>query len=69
MATPSGFGSEMRDWRERNLFSQRDLALALGLAVRTIWGIEAGEHSPTHRTQRKFRDFKEALARFRRRQL
>lgn len=69
MVNPPGFGADMRDWRERNLYSQRDLALALGLAVRTIWGIEAGEHSATHRTQRKFRDFKEALARFRCRDL
>ena len=49
----------MREWRKRNLLSQRDFALALGVVVRTIQGAEAGEHKPSYTVQRKFRQLQE----------
>lgn len=66
MAKLSKISVEMREWRKRNLLSQKDFALALGVVLRTIWGIEAGEHSPSLQAQRRFRELKERYARNRR---
>ena len=59
MVKLSRFGAEMREWRKQNLLSQRDFALAIGVVVRTIQGIEAGEHKPSFNVYRKFRELKE----------
>lgn len=66
MVKLSTFGAEMRQWRKRNLLSQKAFALAIGVVVRTIQGIESGEHKPSFNVYRKFRELKERYARNRR---
>jgi DNA-binding XRE family transcriptional regulator len=52
-----------REWqafRRDFLFSQRDLADALGVCRRTVCAIECCESIPTPKVQRLFRDLKRA---------
>lgn len=46
-------------WREKRLMTQRQLALALGMAERSIQYIEAGKVVPRSTTQARFRDLQE----------
>lgn len=61
----TNFGAQMREWRKRKLLSQKDFALTIGVVVRTVWGIEAGEHLPSFRTRRRFRELQQRYARSR----
>jgi DNA-binding XRE family transcriptional regulator len=50
----SGFRLAVTQWRNANLLSQRQMAVAMKVSLRTIQNIELGKHLPTARTRGKF---------------
>ena len=49
---------EWKAFRRNFLFSQNNLATALGISRRTVTNVEAGECIPSLKAQRAFRDLK-----------
>lgn len=58
MATETDHASEWRAFREANDMSQATLARVLGLVLRTVQGIELGEHRPSYTSRMRFRELK-----------
>ena len=48
------YGKEWSDWMEANVYSQSDLARAIGVQRITVNRIASRKHKPSARTQKKF---------------
>lgn len=55
MQTPPEVKDIWRTWRNDNDMSQATLARVLGLALRTVQGIESGEHKPSPTSRMRFK--------------
>jgi len=53
---------DWRDFREAHGFTQTTLAQTLGLVLRTVQGIELGEHRPCYTTRKRFAELKRRYA-------
>jgi DNA-binding XRE family transcriptional regulator len=52
------FATDFKRFREENDMSQAMLARTLGLVLRTVQGIEAGEHRPSYTSRMRFKELK-----------
>jgi len=59
MMTP--YAKEWRQFRKEHKMSAQTLANHLGLALRTVQGIELGEHKPAPQSRMRFRALKKRL--------
>lgn len=62
MATETDHASEWRAFREANDMSQATLARVLGLVLRTVQGIELGEHRPSFTSRMRFKELQRRYA-------
>lgn len=49
------YSEEFRAFRKENDLSQQMLSKALGIVLRTVQGIELGEHKPSYTTRFRFK--------------
>lgn len=60
--TDVDYAREWKAFREANDMSQATLARVLGLVLRTVQGIELGEHKPSFTSRSRFNELKRRYA-------